>query len=77
MHSHPDVGAYFSPEDRERALWAGRPVHPGIVYLVCGIKSGEPDGAILATFNESSGEYDVTVVAPARQSVEFQPPEAR
>ena len=37
FHSHPDVGAYFSEEDKQRALWDGRPVYPGVIYLVCGI----------------------------------------
>ncbi len=64
FHSHPDVGAYFSEEDRDKALWAGRPVQPGIGYLVCGIEQGRPGGAILATFNEASGSFDITEVVP-------------
>lgn len=60
FHTHVDVGAYFSEEDITRALWAGRPVLPGIAYLVCGIKDSEPDGAILACFDESRETF-VTV----------------
>lgn len=62
FHSHPDVGAYFSEEDRQRALWDGRPVYPGVAYLVCGIKEGKPDGAILAEYNVQNGSFDVTQV---------------
>ncbi len=57
FHTHVDVGAYFSEEDSTRALWAGRPVLPGVAYLVCGIKDREPDGAILAYFDESKETF--------------------
>jgi proteasome lid subunit RPN8/RPN11 len=63
FHSHPDVGAYFSEEDVQRALWDGRPVYPGVIYLVCGIKQGQPDGAILAVYNEQTQGFDVRDVA--------------
>ena len=66
FHSHPDVGAYFSEEDRQRALWDGHPVYPGVQYLVCGIQAGRPDGAILATFDEEKGNFHVSKVLPAR-----------
>jgi hypothetical protein len=46
-------------------MWGDRPLYPGIVYLVCGIKNGKPDGAILASFNEDTGQFDqVQVAAP-------------
>src|SRR5690606_12982229 len=32
-HSHPDVGAYFSREDEEKALFQGQPIYP-VMYLV-------------------------------------------
>jgi adenylyltransferase/sulfurtransferase len=63
FHSHPDVGAYFSEEDRQRAMWGDRPLYPGMVYLVCGIKNGRPDGAVLVTFNEATGAFDQERVA--------------
>lgn len=59
FHTHPDVGAYFSEEDRKRALWDDRPLHPGMVYLVCGIRDGRPDGAVLATWDEKKGDFEV------------------
>ena len=58
FHSHPEVGAYFSEEDRRQAMWGERPLYPGMVYLVCGIKEGRPDGAVLATYNEATGAFD-------------------
>ncbi|MCH8888126.1 MAG: Mov34/MPN/PAD-1 family protein [SAR324 cluster bacterium] len=57
FHSHVDVGAYFSQEDMDRALWAGQPILPGVAYLVCGIKNRQPDGAMLAWFDERSGGF--------------------
>ena len=57
VHSHVDVGAYFSQEDKTRALWAGEPLLPGIAYLVCGVKARRPDGAILAWFDEATRDF--------------------
>ena len=57
-HSHPDVGAYFSEKDIDDALWAGRPCYPGVVYLVCGVKKGKEDGAILAEFDHQTGGFN-------------------
>ena len=65
FHSHPDVGAYFSEEDRRQAMWGERPLYPGMVYLVCGIKQGRPDGAVLATYNEATGAFDQEQIAAA------------
>jgi len=56
-HSHVDVGAYFSAEDQRQALWDGRPLWPGVAYLVCGIKNRQPDGAVLAWFDDRSGQF--------------------
>ena len=58
VHSHVDVGAYFSQEDKDRATWAGEPLLPGIVYLVCGVKENKPDGAILAYFDATSRTFE-------------------
>ena len=57
-HTHVEVGAYFSEEDVKQATWDGNPILPGIVYLVCGIKQHQPDGAILAAFNEQTKAFD-------------------
>lgn len=51
-HSHPDVGAYFSREDEDKALFMGQPIHP-VAYLVVDVRAGEAHGAKLF---EWSGE---------------------
>ncbi len=61
-HSHPDVGAYFSEKDKEDALWNGKARYPGVKFLVCGTTRGKPDGAIIADFNQGSGDFDITPV---------------
>ena len=33
-HSHVDVGAYFSEEDKKQATYEGNPLYPGVRYLV-------------------------------------------
>jgi proteasome lid subunit RPN8/RPN11 len=68
VHSHVDVGAYFSQEDKTRALWAGEPLLPGIAYLVCGIKAGRPDGAILAWFDPAARDFVSAPVDGAAES---------
>ena len=56
--AHVEVGAYFSEEDVKQATWDGNPILPGLIYLVCGIKQHQPDGAILAAFNEQTKVFD-------------------
>jgi proteasome lid subunit RPN8/RPN11 len=51
-HSHPDVGAYFSREDEDKALFLGQPIHP-VAYLVVDVRAGQAQGAKLF---EWSGE---------------------
>ncbi len=64
-HTHVDVGAYFSQEDMRRALWDGQPLFPGVGYLVCGIKNRQPDGAVIAWFDEAKGAFtEVRILAP-------------
>ncbi len=66
MHSHIEVGAYFSDEDKARALWAGQPIAPGIAYLVCGIQKKGPDGAILACYHPSTQNFEVHPVSSSQ-----------
>lgn len=40
-HSHADAGAYFSEEDERMALWDGKPLAPGVEYLVVDVTRGE------------------------------------
>lgn len=66
-HTHPDVGAYFSAEDQRKALMPnGDPVMPGVLYLVCGVTHGQPDGAILAWWDEAERAWKEARVDPPR-----------
>jgi [CysO sulfur-carrier protein]-S-L-cysteine hydrolase len=48
VHSHPDVGAYFSKEDKDMALGGGEePLWPGVDYLVVSCKASGVDDARL------------------------------
>lgn len=51
FHSHADVGAYFSAEDREMAAPDGFPVLPGVSYLVVAVDSGRARAAKLFWWN--------------------------
>ena len=64
-HSHPDVGAYFSEKDKEDALWNGNARYPGITFLVCATNQGEAGDAILADFNATENDFDITEI-PAK-----------
>lgn len=56
-HSHPDVGAYFSAEDKSKALFYGEPIFP-VSYLVLDIRKGVPFGAKL--FHFFDGDFHCT-----------------
>ncbi|NWB69182.1 molybdopterin-synthase adenylyltransferase MoeB [Pseudomonas sp. I8001] len=45
-HSHPDVGAYFSDEDQDKALFMGEPIYP-VSYLVVDVRQGKTQGSKL------------------------------
>lgn len=49
-HSHPDVGAYFSHEDENKAMFMGKPVYP-VAYLVVDVRTGRAKGAKLFQWN--------------------------
>jgi adenylyltransferase/sulfurtransferase len=58
VHSHPDVGAYFSNEDRQMALGGGEePLWPGVRYLVVSVRSGRVDGARLYLWDPSKRDF--------------------
>ncbi len=57
-HSHPDVGAYFSREDRHMALGGGEePLWPGVRYLVVSVRKGTVDGARLYTWDAGARDF--------------------
>ena len=58
VHSHPDVGAYFSREDKHMALGGGdEPLWPGVRYLVVSVRSGGVDAARLYTWDASRRDF--------------------
>jgi proteasome lid subunit RPN8/RPN11 len=58
VHSHPDVGAYFSSEDRNMALGGGEePLWPGVRYLVVSVRAGRADGARLYTWESARRDF--------------------
>lgn len=50
-HSHPDHDAYFSAEDKERAMAWGEPAYPGAAYLVVSVKGGAVGDRIAVAWN--------------------------
>jgi proteasome lid subunit RPN8/RPN11 len=58
VHSHPDVGAYFSKEDRDMALGgADEPLWPGVQYLVISCRRTGVDGARLFTWDARRRDF--------------------
>ena len=58
VHSHPDVGAYFSKEDRDIALGGGgEPLWPDVQYLVISCRAGGVDAARLFTWNPQERDF--------------------
>lgn len=58
VHSHPDVGAYFSKEDRDVALGGGSsPLWPDVDYLVVSCRAGEVDDARLYRWDPAAGDF--------------------
>ncbi|MGZ6123979.1 MAG: Mov34/MPN/PAD-1 family protein [Myxococcales bacterium] len=58
VHSHPDVGAYFSSEDRNMALGGeDAPLWPGVRYLVVSVRGGRADDARIYTWDDGSRDF--------------------
>lgn len=55
-HSHPDVGAYFSAEDRRFAVTDGQPTYP-VDHLVVDATASGVRGARLFVFSRKHGRY--------------------
>jgi adenylyltransferase/sulfurtransferase len=63
VHSHPDVGAYFSKEDREVALGGGEsPLWPDVDYLVVSCKAGGVDDARLYRWDPGTSDFAETEI---------------
>jgi len=58
VDSHPDVGAYFSNEDRSMALGGGSdPLWPGVQYLVVSVRAGRVDGARIYRWDPARADF--------------------
>jgi [CysO sulfur-carrier protein]-S-L-cysteine hydrolase len=58
VHSHPDVGAYFSSEDRNMALGGGEaPLWPGVHYLVVSVRGGRVDAGRIYTWDDAVRDF--------------------
>ena len=58
VHSHPDVGAYFSKEDRDMALGGEHePLWPGVRYMVVSVRSGQVDAARMYTWEPAARDF--------------------
>lgn len=64
VHSHPDVGDYFSPEDIAAALMPRsseeeklEPIYPGTDYLVVSVRKAKADGASLFRFDDDNEKF--------------------
>lgn len=64
IHSHADVGAYFSAEDKAMAAPNGEPLHPGVEYLVVAVNNARVEAAKL--FNFEKGEFKEVFVSVKR-----------
>lgn len=53
-HSHVNAGSYFSEEDQRIALSEGRPVYPGVSYLVVSVREGKSKEVSLYEWDEES-----------------------
>ena len=63
VHSHPDVGAYFSNEDRSMALGGGsEPLWPGVQYLVVSVRAARVDGARLYRWDAARADFQAEEV---------------
>lgn len=52
VHSHADVGAYFSEEDQNQAAPEGMPLYPGILYLVVAVDKGVASSSRIYVWEE-------------------------
>lgn len=54
VHSHVNVGAYFSEEDHAMAAPGGTPLFPGVAYLVVAVDEGRANAARLYRWQDGA-----------------------
>jgi len=67
-HSHPDAGAYFSPEDRAGVVIDGVELLPGVVHVVISIVGGKAGAMAAFRYDPSSARFDEAYLSPADTS---------
>jgi proteasome lid subunit RPN8/RPN11 len=65
-HSHPNVGAYFSNEDKSNALLYDEPIYP-VDHLVIDVQSNEVICSKLFRFIEE--DYELIAVLPGSKNI--------
>ncbi|MBI5185970.1 MAG: Mov34/MPN/PAD-1 family protein [Nitrospinae bacterium] len=56
-HSHTENQAYFSEEDRKRALVWGEPLYPGARYIVVSVIGGKVEEFKIFAWDEKAGDF--------------------
>jgi len=56
-HSHPDHPAYFSDEDRSRALIEDEPLYPDAAYLVYSVRNGRTAAIKAFVWDEATRDF--------------------
>lgn len=63
FHSHPEVGAYFSKDDRAQARLEDEDGqlaerNPGVRHIVVSVRQGKADGALMFAWNAETRDFD-------------------
>ncbi len=56
-HSHPDHDAYFSAEDKARAMAWDEPAYPEAAYLVVSVKQGKVADRIVVVWDGEKSDF--------------------
>ena len=73
-HSHPNHDAYFSAEDKKRALFDDEPMYPGAVYLVLSIYEDHQVRATKAVeWDEEELDFVEVKVGPPQRTKTAEP----
>ena len=56
-HSHVDVGAYFSAEDKKQATYEEKLLYPGVRYLVIDVTKDKVRGLKLFSWNPEKKDF--------------------
>ncbi len=63
-HSHPEHEAYFSQEDRDRAMAGEEPLYPATAYLVVPLDANAVGEMKVFRWNKEKKEFLEAFIAP-------------